>query len=60
MSYAYTAWKFAADNNLVKLQRLENKILRTTGNFTRRTPVRILHMASKLPYICDYVTKLRR
>jgi hypothetical protein len=29
----------------MKLQRLQNKILRTIGNFPRRTPVRELHAA---------------
>jgi hypothetical protein len=44
------------------LQRLQNKVLHTTGNFPMRTPVRDLHMAFKLPYICiyDYITKLCR
>jgi hypothetical protein len=58
MTYACPAWEFAADNQLLKLQRLQNKVLRTTGNFPRRTPVRDLHMAFKLPYIYDYVTKI--
>jgi hypothetical protein len=53
-------WEFAADNHLLKLQRLQNKFLRTIGNFPRRTPVRDLHMAFKLPYICSYITKLCR
>jgi hypothetical protein len=30
------------------------------GNFPRPTPVRDLHMALKLPYIYDYITKLCR
>jgi hypothetical protein len=30
---------------------------RTNGNFPRRTPVRDLHMASKLPYLHEYITK---
>jgi hypothetical protein len=42
------------------LQRLQNKVLRTTGNFPRRTPVRDLHIAFKLPYIYYYITKLCR
>jgi hypothetical protein len=42
------------------LQLLQNKVLRTSGNFPRRTPVRDLQMAFKLPYIHDYVTKLCR
>jgi hypothetical protein len=51
MTYAWLAWEFAADNHLLKLQRLQNKVLRTIGNFPRRTPVDDLHMAFTLPYI---------
>jgi hypothetical protein len=52
MSYACPAWEFAGDNHLLKLQRLQKKkVLRTIGNFPRRTPVRDLHVAFKLPYI---------
>jgi hypothetical protein len=40
MTYACPAWEFAADNHLLKLQRLQNKLLRTIGNFPRRTTVR--------------------
>jgi hypothetical protein len=46
--------------NLLKLQRLQNKFLRTTGNFPRRTPVRELHKAFNVPYIYDYIRKLCR
>jgi hypothetical protein len=60
MTYACPTWEFAADNHLLKLQRLQNEDLRTIRNFARRTPVRDLHMAFKLPYIYDYVTKLCR
>ncbi|PNF22596.1 hypothetical protein B7P43_G12673 [Cryptotermes secundus] len=60
MTYASPAWEFAADTHLVKLQRLQNKVLRTIGNFPRRTPVRDLHMAFKIPYVYDYITKLCR
>jgi hypothetical protein len=55
MTYASPAWEFAADTHLIKLQRLQNNVLRTTGNFPRRTPVRDLHMASKA-----HTTKLCR
>jgi hypothetical protein len=48
MTYVSPAWEFAADTHQTKLQRLKNNILRTTGNFPRRTPVRDLHMAFKL------------
>jgi hypothetical protein len=42
------------------LQRLQNKVFRTIGNFSWRTPVREMHMAFHLPYVYDYVTKLCR
>jgi hypothetical protein len=38
-TYASPAWEFAADTHLLKLQRLQNKVLCTIGNFPRRTPV---------------------
>jgi hypothetical protein len=60
MTYACPAWEFAADNHLMKLQRMQNKVFRTIGNFLRSTPGRNLHMVFKLPYIYDYKTKLRR
>jgi hypothetical protein len=52
--------EFAADSYLVKLQRLQNKVLRTIGNLPRRNPVRELHMAFRIPYVYDYITKLCR
>jgi hypothetical protein len=60
MTYASPAWEFAADTYLIKLQRLQNKVLRTIGNSSRRTPVREIHMAFHLPYVYDYMTKLCR
>jgi hypothetical protein len=60
MTYACPAWEFAADNHLLKLQRLQNKILPTIGNFPRPTMVYDLHVVFKLPYIYDYITKLCR
>jgi hypothetical protein len=41
MTYDCLGWEFVAGNYPLKLQRLQNKILRTTGNFPRRTPVAI-------------------
>jgi hypothetical protein len=41
----------------MKLQRLQNKVLRTIGNFPRRTLVRDMHVAFQIPYVCDYITK---
>jgi hypothetical protein len=44
----------------MKLQHLQNKVLHIIGNFPRHTPVRELHMAFKIPYVYDYITKLCR
>jgi hypothetical protein len=44
----------------MKLQRLQHKVLRTTGNFPRRTPVRDLHVAFDIPFVYDYIRKLCR
>jgi hypothetical protein len=37
MTYACPAWEFAADNHPLKLQRMQSKVLRTTGNYPRHT-----------------------
>jgi hypothetical protein len=60
MTYACPAWELAADAYLLKLQRLQNKVLYTIGNFPRGTRVRDLHTAFNLPYVYDYITKLCR
>jgi hypothetical protein len=60
MTSACPTWKLAADKHLLKVQRLQNTVLRTTENFSRRKPVRDLHMAFELPYIYDYITRLCR
>jgi hypothetical protein len=60
MIYACPALEFAADTHVLKSQHLQNKVLRTIGNFPRRTPVRELHVAFKIPYIYDFITKLCR
>jgi hypothetical protein len=60
MTYASSAWESAADTHLMKLQRLQNKVLRTIGNLPRRTPVRELHTAFNIPYLYDFITKIFR
>jgi hypothetical protein len=60
ITYVCPAWKLAADTNLLKLQRLQNKVLRTTGNFPRSIPVRDFHTAFDPPYVYDYETELGR
>jgi hypothetical protein len=39
ITYASPAWECAADNHLLKLKLLQNKVLRTIGNFPRHTPI---------------------
>jgi hypothetical protein len=60
ITYACPTWELAADTYLLKLQRLQNKVLRNIGNFPRCTPVRDMHTAFNLPYSYDYITKLCR
>jgi hypothetical protein len=60
MTYACPTWKFAAETYLLKLQRLQNKVLRTNGNLPRCTLVRDMHVAFQIPCVYDYITKLCR
>jgi hypothetical protein len=48
ITYACPAWELAADTHLLKLQRLQNKVLHTIGNFPVCTPVRDMHTAFNL------------
>jgi hypothetical protein len=60
MTYACPTWESEAKNHLLKLQRLQNKVLHTTGIFPRHTSVRDMHVAFQIPYIYGYITKLCR
>jgi hypothetical protein len=57
MTCACPAWESAAETYLLKLQRLQNKALRTIGSFPRSTSVRDMHMDFQIAYICNYITK---
>jgi hypothetical protein len=48
------------DSHLLKLQRLQNRVLHTIDNLPRRTPTRDLHMAFQIPYLHDLIIKLSR
>jgi hypothetical protein len=60
MTYSCPTWEFEADTHLMKLQRLQNRVLRAIGNLDRRTHFRDLHLAFKIPYVYDYKIKLCR
>jgi hypothetical protein len=50
----------AADTHILKLQLMQNRVLRTIGNSPRRAPIPDLHMAFRLPYVYDFIAKLCR
>jgi hypothetical protein len=60
LTYACPEWELQADSYLLKMQRLQNRALRTIGNLPRHTPIRDLHRSVKIPYLYDYVTQLCR
>jgi hypothetical protein len=60
MTYACPTWELATDTYLLKLQRLQNNVLRIIGNVARCVSVHGLHMAFNLLYIYDYIIKLCR
>jgi hypothetical protein len=60
MTYSCPAWELAVGTYFLKLQRLQNKVLRTIVNFPRCIPVRDLHTAFNLPCVYDYITELCR
>jgi hypothetical protein len=60
MTYACPTSEFAENIHLIKLHRLQNRVLGAIRNLDRSTPVRDLHLAFKIPYVYDYITKLYR
>jgi hypothetical protein len=60
MTYVCPAWEFTAETQLLKLQRLQNRVLCPTANFPRRTSVRNIHIVFQIPYVYDYLTTLCR
>jgi hypothetical protein len=55
MTYACPALESAPGTHLLKLQRLQNKVLRVTGGLPRRTPARYMHAELQIPYIYIYI-----
>jgi hypothetical protein len=56
MTYAFPTRECAADGHLLKLQRLQNRVLRAIGNFDRCTPVREMHVAFKISNVYEWIT----
>jgi hypothetical protein len=51
-------WEYVGDCHLLKLEHLQKRVLYGTENLDGCTPVCELHMAFKMPYLCDYIIKL--
>jgi hypothetical protein len=60
ITYVCRTCELSADNYLLTLQRLRNKILCIIGNFSECTSVHVLNRAFNQPYVYDYITKLCR
>jgi hypothetical protein len=57
MTYACPSWEYAADVHHLKLQRLQNRVLRVSTNLDDRcTPVHELHVAFTISYVYCYRT----
>jgi hypothetical protein len=60
IAYACPAWIFSTEIQLLKSQCLQNKVLRSIDHFSKRTLFRDFHMAFKIPYVYNCITKLWR
>jgi hypothetical protein len=60
MNYACPTWEAAADNQIMNLQHLQNKVLLLLGGLSRRKSNHYMHVALQIPYINDVVTKICR
>jgi hypothetical protein len=58
MTYVCPAWELAADTYLLKVKRLQNKVLRTIVKFPRPKPIRELYTTFNLPYVYDYIKNM--
>jgi hypothetical protein len=57
MTYICPTWETAANTHLMKLQRVQNRILRVIGDFARRTQIQNMHRELQIPYVYDFITK---
>jgi hypothetical protein len=60
MTHACHTWEYTADAYLLKLQLLQNRVLRATGNLDGCSHQSAKCASFKIPYLCDYVTTLWR
>jgi hypothetical protein len=60
ITYTCSTWEYAAYSHFLKLQRLQNRVIRAIGNLGRCTPVGEVHLAFKIPCVYDYINILWR
>jgi hypothetical protein len=60
MTHACLTWEYAADAHPLKLHRLQSRVLGAVGNHDRCTPVRELHVAFKILYVHNNISKVCR
>jgi hypothetical protein len=60
MTYACPTWEYVVDAHLLKLQRLQNRVLCAVGYLDKFIPVCKLHIVFRIPYVYDYIAKLCR
>jgi hypothetical protein len=60
MTYVCPVWECAVDNHLLKLQRLQNRVLRTIGNLPKCTQTCALHWIFQIPYVYNYIKICRK
>jgi hypothetical protein len=51
-------WENAADPHILKLQRLQDRVLRAVGILDRRTPICDLKVTLRIPYVYAYIIEL--
>jgi hypothetical protein len=56
MVYACATWEYVADAPLLKLQRMQNRVLCPVGNLYKCTQVQKLQVAFKIHYVYDYIS----
>jgi hypothetical protein len=55
MTFVFPAWEFVAKIHLLRLQRLENKVIHNIRNFPMRTRARDMHVAFYAKEVYYYV-----
>jgi len=55
LTFASPAWKIVSGTHSLKMKGLEDKVLLTTDKFPRRTQIRKLHVAFRIPCFNNFI-----